>query len=149
MHLTLKFLGEVKDDQGVEVTRAVTRVAEEAHPFELDIAGCGCFPPRGDVRIVWAGAEESTIALTRSVERLDDELGKLGFPPENRAFSPHITVGRVREDRSRGALRSAVAGARLEPMSQDVNSIVVMLSELSRSGPTYSVISRAAFAGAR
>ena len=145
LHVTLKFLGELNDALAVDVTRAVTRVGEGTEPFELGIGGCGCFPPRGEVRIVWAGAEASTGALLGCVEKLEAELGELGFPPEGRAFSPHITIGRVREDHSRGRLRSVVEAARFEPRAQSVSSLVVMSSELSRSGPTYTVISRAMF----
>ena len=146
MHLTLKFLGEVDDALAVGVTRAAGEVAAATGPFELAVGGCGCFPPRGDVRIVWAGTEEPTGVLAGCVQRLEAALGELGFPAESRAFSPHITIGRVREDHSRGKLRAAVAAARLTPMTQHVASIVVMCSELSRSGPTYTVVSRAAFA---
>jgi len=146
MHLTLKFLGDVSDAQAVKVTRTVAGVAALSHPFELAIAGCGCFPPRGDVRVVWAGVEEPTGGLLGCVKHLEDALAEIGFPPGNRAFSPHLTIGRVREDRSRGKLRTAVAAGRFERAAQAAESMVVMCSELSRTGPTYTVVSKAAFA---
>jgi 2'-5' RNA ligase len=145
MHLTLKFLGDADDLTVVEVARVVERVAADTRGFALEVGSTGCFPPRGEVRIVWAGAAEGSGGLVGCVERLEAGLAELGFAPEGRAYSPHITIGRVREDHSRGRLREAVTAARFEPLLQEVSEMVVMSSELSRTGPTYTVVSRAAF----
>jgi 2'-5' RNA ligase len=71
-------------------------------------------------------------------------MQRIGFPKEHKRFSPHVTIGRVREDRSAGAIRSAVSAQRIEPIEQPVNSMTLMSSVLSPKGPTYSPVSRAA-----
>jgi 2'-5' RNA ligase len=147
MHLTIKFLGEVPDAQVADVGQAVLRAARRAERFELAASQCGCFPQRGPVRVIWAGNEAAPPGLLSCISAVEAELEALGFPREQRPFSPHITLGRVQMDRSRGQLRSAVQSASLEAVSQEVSSIVVMSSVLARTGPTYTVVSRAKFSG--
>ena len=141
LHLTVKFLGEVPDRDVAQVAEAVARAAGRATPFDMQVAGCGCFPPGGSVRIVWAGASESSGALLQCAEAVEGELEEMGFPRERRPFSSHITIGRVREDRSRGRLRSVVEVHTFSPMEQSVLSVTLMSSVLSPKGPTYTAVS--------
>ncbi len=145
LHLTLKFLGDVRDHDVPSVCDAVSCIASGTAPFSMTVESCGCFPERGPVRIVWAGIREEDGELARCAAAIDGELEALGFPREARAFSPHVTIGRVREDRTAGRLRAAVASARLSATKQVVGSMAVMSSELSPKGPTYAVVSRAFF----
>ena len=145
LHVTVKFLGEVRDADVSDVTDAVARGAARAAPFIMSIGGCGCFPKRGPVRIVWAGLAEPSGALLLCAEAVEDELEQLGFARERRPFSPHITIGRVREDRSGGQIRAATQAITLEPSEQWVASLTLMSSVLSPKGPTYSAVSRANF----
>ncbi|MFQ5590436.1 MAG: RNA 2',3'-cyclic phosphodiesterase [Phycisphaerae bacterium] len=140
LHLTAKFLGEVRDATVSIVGEAVARAAQRSGSFTMTVSGCGCFPQRGPVRIVWAGLTEQTGALTHCVDKVEEELEKEGFARERRAFSPHVTIGRVREDRSRGAIRSAAEGFALGPVEQSVSSITLMSSVLSSAGPTYTAL---------
>lgn len=137
LHLTIKFLGDVPDRDVVKVSDAVARAAGGAAPFDMEISGCGCFPARGPVRIVWAGTKEESGVLQECVATLEDELEELGFARERRRFSPHLTIGRVREDHSGGRLRSAVESHVFEPMEESVSSLTLMSSVLSSKGPTY------------
>ncbi len=141
LHITTKFLGEVPDSQVDDVSTAVACAAAESRAFDMVIRGCGCFPPRGPVRIVWAGIDEPSGALLQCVGAVERQLGELGFPPERRPFSPHITIGRVREDRSGGRIRTAAEQLPLDPCDQSVRSLTLMSSVLSPKGPTYTPVS--------
>ncbi|MGD2108158.1 MAG: RNA 2',3'-cyclic phosphodiesterase [Phycisphaerae bacterium] len=143
LHMTVKFLGDVPDRDVAGVSRAVAAAAEESKPFRLKIEGCGCFPERGSVRIVWAGADEPTGALTQCVHAVEHKLEVAGFPRERRPFSPHLTIGRVREDRSYGRIRAAVDAHAFAANEQSVASLVLMSSVLSPKGPTYTPVSTA------
>ena len=146
LHLTVKFLGEVGDADVPGVCAAVQRAAAASQALAMSVPECGCFPERGPVRIVWVATEEPSGSLAGCVEATERELESLGFARETRAFSPHITIGRVREDRSRGAIRAAVEKFHLadaEAVEQEVSSLTLMSSVLSPKGPTYSVVSRA------
>jgi len=144
--VTVKFLGNVADDRVASVCEAVGTAVLGCEPFDLSVGGCGCFPSRGAVRVVWAGVEESTGTLRRCAEMVETALECEGFPREQRAYSPHLTLGRIREDRSEGKIRSAIEKAELPAACEPVDSIVVMSSVLSPQGPAYTVVSRAKLA---
>lgn len=147
MHLTLKFLGEVADDAVEEINVAAELVAEASSPFEMVVAGSGCFPPRGRVRVVWAGVEESSGVLAACGERCEARYAEIGFDCERRAFSPHLTLGRVREDRTAGKLREAVDGVSIGPLRESVAGLCVFQSTLTPQGARYAIISRHPFGG--
>ena len=142
LHLTVQFLGDVRDLDVPRVAGALQRAAR-VDPFDMELGGAGCFPDRGQVRIVWAGARDPTGRLVQCVESVSAELEAAGFPRERRPWSAHLTVGRVREDRSYGAIRSAVEAARFGPLTQSVAAVSLMSSVLSPKGATYSVVSTA------
>jgi len=142
LHLTVKFLGEVPDGKVSDVSGALARAAASSARCTLELHDAGCFPPRGSVRIVWAGGSEPTGALKKCVGAVEDELYTLGFERERRPFSPHITIGRVRQDDSNGRIRDAVSSVSYQDMTQDVHELTLMSSVLSPKGPTYAAVSR-------
>lgn len=144
LHLTVKFLGDVPDGDLPRIVEAVEGVANAANPFEWRLTGCGCFPPRGGVRIVWVGAEDASGNLAELVKSAEAGFEALGFSRESRPFSPHLTIGRVREDVSGGKLRAAVETTTIRPVSQQVKSVTLMSSVLSPQGPRYAAVHRAA-----
>lgn len=143
LHLTVKFLGEVADGDVMAVSQAMTRAAAKSEPFEMRTGECGCFPERGAVRIVWTRTVEERGILAGCVAAVEAQIEPLGFPREHRPFAAHITIGRVREDRSRGKLREFVGASRGKVVEQEVSSLTLMSSVLSPKGSTYTVVSRA------
>ncbi len=143
MHVTVQFLGEVADVDIAEVTDAVARGAAKGEPFTLSIEECGCFPPRGAVRVVWAGAKDETGAMLRSVQAIQDELSGVGFDPERRAWSSHITIGRARNAQADSAMRNSIERCTYDSLDQRVESVTLMASVLSPTGPTYTEVGRA------
>lgn len=96
MHLTLKFLGEVSEEDAAGVISILEDVAARHRVFGLVLEGTGAFPPgRRDPRVLWVGAaaEPPVLALQEDVER---GMEKLGFEREKRQFHPHLTLGRVK-----------------------------------------------------
>lgn len=137
LHVTMKFLGEVNDDILSDITAAIDLAASECVPFTIALDGCGCFPTGGPVRVVWGGVKETTGMLQSCAEFVEASLAEVGFAPERRAFSPHITLGRVRDDRSQGKLREAVCALSCDPAEQLAERLTLMSSTLSPTGPTY------------
>ena len=142
LHLTVKFLGEAPDDEVPRVAEAVARSAARSRVFEMQLTECGCFPPRGPVRIVWVGAHDGSGALLECVEAVEEEMDGIGFPKESRPFSAHLTIGRAAEGRYAGGIRAAVERCRAKPVRQAVEELTLMSSVLSPQGPSYSVVSR-------
>ena len=106
VHLNLKFLGDIDADSVPAVSRAMAQCAASAAPFDLFLEGVGVFPNARRPRVIWiglGGALELLLALQHSIDR---ELEGLGFARERRPFTPHLTLGRVRD----GILASQVRG---------------------------------------
>ena len=141
LHLTVKFLGDVPDGELDTTAAALAMAAGASQPFEMEITGCGGFPPSGSVRIVWTGVKEESGSLQRCVESVEEALESAGFPRERRPFSAHITIGRVRMDRSVGRLRSVMDACSFRPVKQEVSSLTLMSSVLSPKGPAYTPVS--------
>lgn len=98
IHITLKFLGQVRSDLVPVLEQELTPVFSEFSPPELQIRGLGAFPNLGRPRVVWAGLNEPKRTLPVIAARLDEALERFGFEREKRPFNPHLTLGRVRSN---------------------------------------------------
>ena len=107
-HLTLKFLGEISDDSVIAIEKALKSPTESQHPFELCLTGAGAFPNVERPRVVWVGLEDKGGILNILFNNLENAFENIGFPRENRAFNPHITLGRVRSGSGKLALANAI-----------------------------------------
>lgn len=146
IHLTLKFLGEVPDSQVAEVCAVAQRVAERYSAFELEVAGVGCFPPQGAARVVWVGISQPPAELLECQRECEATYAQIGFVPEGRAFSPHLTLGRVNEPavgyRIRGGLGEFEGFTAGRFMAEE---LTVFQSELRPSGSVYTPLARGPF----
>ncbi len=147
MHLTLKFLGEVTDEQAPAVCEAAGVAAADSRPFDIRLGRCGCFPPGGRVRIVQVAVDEPSGALQDCRDYCEMVFADLGFAPEQRPFKPHLTIGRVREDRTDGRLRRAVLEVTPQTGVQSVTAIHVVQSVLAPSGAQYTNLSSHTLSG--
>jgi 2'-5' RNA ligase len=146
IHLTLKFLGEVPDPQVPKVCSAVAKTAAQLTAIPFDIGGVGCFPGNGPARIVWTGIVGPPTELVASHTACERVLANLGYPPEDRDFRPHLTIGRSREPRGAREIRNLLNGIgdfKCDPFT--ARELTILQSVLDRAGPTYTVLTRAAF----
>ncbi|MCP4593492.1 MAG: RNA 2',3'-cyclic phosphodiesterase [bacterium] len=148
MHLTIKFLGEVDDARVGGISKATAQIATDSSPFELEIGGTGCFPPEGKVRVVWVGVGEPSGALAACNRACEEKYADLGIARERRDYSPHLTLGRVRDDRTNDGLRVGVERVSLAARRQPVDRIVLVQSVLTPRGARYTVVSRHGLGGA-
>jgi 2'-5' RNA ligase len=96
VHLTLKFLGDVPEDDLGRVAEALEPLREKHDPFEARISGFGAFPSPKKARVLWAGVGEGSDRLRALAEDVEESLEPLGFERENRPYVPHLTLGRAR-----------------------------------------------------
>jgi len=147
IHLTLKFLGSVDGDKISPITAAMEEAARGIAPFSLKVEGLGAFPDLRRVQVVWVGMGGEVDKLARLQQRLESGLAGLGFAPENRRFSPHLTLARVRDRAAldeRERLGELIAGTKSEiAYSLPVAAVSLMKSQLTREGAIYSRISTA------
>jgi RNA 2',3'-cyclic 3'-phosphodiesterase len=110
LHLTLRFLGDAaRADQLERLNRGLEQIAAATEPFVLEVRGTGVFPNPGRPRVVWIGLESN--ALTDLAGRIEAVTVASGFPPERRNFSPHLTIGRVRDPRGWLEVRDTIGNA--------------------------------------
>lgn len=144
VHVTLQFLGAVPEERVEPVKAAVAATAAAAQPLHLELRGAGGFPSARRARVLWAGIGGDVAPLTALVSLLGQRLGPLGFPPEERPFSPHLTLGRSRDPRGAPGLAVALAQAADGPGAPwRASEIVLFQSHLSPRGPRYEPLSRA------
>lgn len=144
IHLTLKFLGNVDESEIPAINKALSEAVKGVVPFNLELGGPGAFPSIHAPRVVWMGINGDMEQLRTLHKNIDNVLIPLGFPPEKRAFSPHLTLGRVREEALPGEklrLSESVATLKIgEKSSFKVESLNLMRSKLTREGAIYSCL---------
>jgi RNA 2',3'-cyclic 3'-phosphodiesterase len=148
LHITIWFLGEVKDARGQAL---VTSMKEPlgTRPFTLHVAGAGAFPASGAPRAIWLGLVAGGDGLLSVHNELRPRLLPLGFEPEKRQFSPHLTIARVKDIRPSHAVALRKI---LRDVDDDVGECHISSATIFRSRPTpagseYEALSRVLFAG--
>jgi len=134
VHITLKFLGDVPEKDLDAVAAALREV--KAAPFPVQVKGIGAFPG-GGVRVLWLGLEGDFSKLYQGIEKA---LEPLGFPAEERGFSPHVTLGRVGRPNveiSRKIKARMAEFSGLDLGGFTVDRFYLKKSTLTRGGPIY------------
>ena len=141
LHVTLKFLGNLLEEDIPDVCKAVENAAKTFAPFDISFDGLGSFPNPSKARVVWVGIERGREKLIQLASSVDDNLSSFGFEREDRAFAAHITIGRVKDSRNLRKLADEIEKADVGLLgNQHVEGIAVMQSDLQREGPVYSPI---------
>lgn len=132
VHLTLHFFGNIRSDDLEKIRASMLSVKLREKAFPVEVLGLGAFPDRRRPRVVWLGLTP-TEQLRRLQQACAEELARVGFPAESRAFAPHLTIGRFREQASDlSALFAAQAGRRLGHLP--VGQLVLFESRLLPGG---------------
>lgn len=141
IHVTLKFLGDVEENEINAIVEAVERAVGSFNSFILSVKNIGAFPNLRRPRVFWVGIENPPVQLTQIFEKIEDELNQIGFPKETRKFSPHLTIGRVRSPISDGFIekfkKETFEGGKVR-----VEEIVVMKSDLKPTGAVYTPLKK-------
>ncbi|MEC9489235.1 MAG: RNA 2',3'-cyclic phosphodiesterase [Halanaerobium sp.] len=136
LHFTLKFLGEVKQEELMTVSQAIAEAARQISSFQLGLAGPGVFPGPAKPKVLWLGVNEGQKELEGLNVLLEDGLSDAGFPPEKRPYHPHLTLARFKG--SVAGLQVLLEDFTLErKVMMQVDRIHLMESRLSPAGPEY------------
>ncbi|HYH66371.1 MAG TPA: RNA 2',3'-cyclic phosphodiesterase [Urbifossiella sp.] len=149
MHVTLLFLGELDDRDILPVCRAVQTAAATEAPFPLRVSGVGAFPTPRRPKVLWGGVADGAEPLRRLYAAIEAKLLGLGlYVKEERDYTPHLTLGRVKGEADGLALAAELPkllawdGGRAQ-----VEEVCVYSSEMRRDGPEYVVLGRAPLTG--
>lgn len=138
IHLTLKFLGDIESARVADIAGAVERAAQGVDPFRITVAGTGGFPNLSRPRVLWVGIESSASALFVVQSQIEIELARLGYPREERRFSPHLTLGRVKSPEAVREICRELQQRSFAPVTFTAGSIIIMRSDLKPDGALYT-----------
>ncbi|MCD8141380.1 MAG: RNA 2',3'-cyclic phosphodiesterase [Planctomycetaceae bacterium] len=143
LHLTLRFLGDVKENDLEELFDALEEGVAGIEPFALEMRGIGAFPNWRHPRVVWAGCGDGTEEAVDLAAAVEEVCVDLGYEAEKRPFRPHLTLGRVKLPADARGLEETVAAMGERVFGYiDVDAVVVFMSSLRRNGPVYAPMAR-------
>ncbi len=143
IHLTLKFLGEVPAPEIDKIKAALRGAVEGKEKFRIEIGGAGVFPNERNPRVVWIGISGDLEKLSALQASVEDSMAAIGFEPEERKFTPHLTLGRIKYIKSRGAWQTSLDETRdVRLPGFDVAAVSLMKSELHPKGAVYTEIGK-------
>jgi len=148
IHLTLKFLGDVSVNNIPMLQKIIQNEAAETKPFEVSVGGFGVFPNISRPRVLWVGVEapDELIGLQR---RIEGEAARLGYAPDSRAFSPHLTLGRVSRSADYREVRGISSALRNYKLgfigAARIHQVHLFRSDLHPEGAVYTEMFTAEF----
>lgn len=141
IHLTIKFLGNVSPSNLDALTAVLTNESIRHKGFELSVGGLGAFPNKLRPRVVWVGIQ-APVQLSELQHGIDRETNRLGYPGEEREFSPHLTLGRVSQHASPQEVKQiadALSNSAVGDLGKvRVDSILLFRSDLQPGGAIYT-----------
>jgi 2'-5' RNA ligase len=149
LHLTLKFLGDAPAADVAKIAEAVRGAVAPLPPFELEVGGAGAFPTVARPRTIWIGAGEGSEPMVELAKAIDKAMRPLGFPREQRPYSPHLTIGRIRKP-GPGLRELSEAVHRADSFAagrMHVDEVVVFSSQLTPQGSVYTALGRLGLGG--
>ena len=139
IHITLRFLGDITPSMVDKIDKEMQSIIFK--PFDVEIKGVGAFPNLRYARVVWAGIQEGGEELSRIFAQLEPWLRSLGFAPDSKGFSPHLTIARVRGGRNKLELAKCVTEmSTFEFGRVRAECLRLKKSFLTPQGPIYSTL---------
>jgi 2'-5' RNA ligase len=138
IHLTLKFLGQIEPPVLDSVRGALSSFPWNLAPFAFTLSGVGAFPGTGRPRVLWVGVTDGAERVVALAEKVEQALGPLGLPREERAFSPHLTIGRVNGAGPAGWAQAFATRARFDPVEVPATALTLYESKLLPTGARYA-----------
>jgi 2'-5' RNA ligase len=140
IHITIKFLGDTDEQLIDTLEQTMKQAVQSTKPFSITLKGTGVFPNQKYVKVLWIGIIDNGI-IGPIAQKIDTSLASFGFKKENRGFSPHLTIGRVRTAKNKEKLLNAMQRFYDQEFTiQEVKSIVLKKSELTQKGPIYTTL---------
>ena len=142
LHLTLKFLGETPVEKLEALKTNLSSNLKSPSTFTLSLSGAGAFPNLNRARVLWVGVSEGKEKLGELFRKVEEATQPLGFLPEDRGFSAHLTVGRVKDSGLSLPLLAKVRACIFEAKGIIVSEVVLYQSELAPGGSVYTPLAR-------
>ncbi len=148
IHLTLKFFGNIEEEQVASISSIMEEVTRNKRAFPISVNELGAFPSIRNPRVIWLGLHGWEENLSSMQGEIEKRLEEVGFLPEERPFRPHLTLGRVKSLKGRGDLVDLMERDRdVDLGSFVVDKLVLFKSDLRPTGPIYTPLAVREFAG--
>lgn len=149
MHLTLKFFGNISEDDIACISRVVEKKAGGTTPITLNVGTIGVFPGLSRPRVLWVGIQGETDRLSRLRDEIESDLQGCGFQREKRSFTPHLTLGRARSQRRMfTGIGEVLADKETYQAGRfGVRGLTLFKSELKPDGAVYTKLACYSFKG--
>jgi len=137
LHFTIRFLGDIDEEQLDKVCSVVKTAADQSEPFSVRIIETGVFPHYKNPKVLWLGPKRGFDEMTAINARIESGLESAGFVPERRKFHPHVTIARIRDmEKSRELVRTH-RQRQFEPIVFTAAGITIYESKLQKTGSEY------------
>jgi 2'-5' RNA ligase len=141
LHLTLRFFGNLSDEQIEAARRCMKELSQLEASFSVRMGTVGCFPSASRARVIWVGVDDGREELVRMAGKLDERFAEAGLGRADKPFSPHLTIGRVRAPRRNPQLEEAISSLTFGGPEFIIDELTLTGSELTPKGPIYSPLS--------
>lgn len=146
LHLTMRFLGEITQEQRHHIEAVLRAIAGHTRRLCVQLGEVGAFPSVSSPRVMWVGFSQGAEAVTALAREVETGVVSCGVAPESRPFAPHVTLGRVRTPRHRAQLIERLRQIAWQPpASFCLDGVTLFQSTLLSSGPRYAALVRPAF----
>lgn len=146
LHLTLKFVGKITEQQVQGIQEVLTRIGGQQRQFSIHLSGVGGFPSIERARILWVGIDEGQEIMKNLAGKIEEAVSSIGCEKEAKPFSSHLTIGRVKNLRHWKTLMDTVKGISFSSASRiEVNHVSLYRSILSPKGASYHLIQKIDF----
>ena len=140
IHVTLKFLGDTDEEKIDEIEEIIKNSVKDINAFSIKLKGSGVFPNKNYMKVIWIGLENAE-PIGEIAKKIDKQLENLGFEPEKRGFSAHLTIARVRSSRNKEKLIQIIEKYQdVEFVKIEVASVKLKKSVLTPKGPIYTTL---------
>jgi RNA 2',3'-cyclic 3'-phosphodiesterase len=143
LHLTIKFLGEIEENKTAQVKHTLSQALKEQNCFDIEIVGLGMYPNKNNPRVIWLGISGAK-PLSEIYQVLNRELSTLDITPEQRAFSPHLTIARIRrhtDHKQAQQIGQILSEYKVKSLgATTIEQVHLYQSVLTPSGPIYTLL---------
>lgn len=140
IHLTLRFIGPTPEEEISKIKSAVAEAVKGFHDIKLRVNGTGVFPKPQRPRILWLGVEGDVEPLCELVTEINRALSEMGYPAEERSYTPHITIARIRYPQKVTPDVTTFLNCEYDPIDVSVENVTFLQSDLVPGGPIYTLL---------
>ena len=146
IHLTLKFIGEINENQLHSIIQALREISRIHAGFEITLSSIGAFPGIQSPRVIWAGISKGDAEIKNLAREIEKRISALGFQKETREFSSHITLGRTRSSSGKEEFKKIIPDINnafsAESIGCVIKEIILFKSTLTPRGPIYEAVEK-------